>query len=91
MITRNILSGFVGAILSFVFFLAGSRLAYFLLVGRGQTSSNKDALLNLMLLQAFVVNPGMALIVGLFVGWLTGKSAWWLAGIMFEADSTQAR
>jgi hypothetical protein len=81
MVTKDIGALVIGVLVSFVIALAGSALLWLFLIGRTRTSSNKDALVNLMILQALVVNPLMSILVGVFVAWFAQRAAWWLAGL----------
>lgn len=78
---RNLLALVAGVVLSLTLTLSGSFLAWRVLVGADNSSSNKEALINFMLVQVLGVNTFMAVVVGLVVGWLAEKSAWWLAGV----------
>ena len=80
---RNLLVVLTGALLSYVFALAGSRLAWLLIIGNVENSDNKGALVRLMIVQTFVVIPGIAIMVGVFVGVLVQRSRWWLGGVTF--------
>ncbi|HZE71287.1 MAG TPA: hypothetical protein VE135_17395 [Pyrinomonadaceae bacterium] len=66
-----------GIILSFVIFLCGawvtlqiiSRNPYF-------GTNNKDQLISFLLIRAFILLPGVAVVVGMFVGYFIQKGAW---------------
>ena len=77
---RNLLIVVAGSVLSFVLAFAGSQAAWVFIVGGG-ASTNKEAIVRFMLVQTFAVNPGTAIIVGVFIASLVQRSRWWLGGI----------
>ena len=68
-----------GVLLSFALTFGGSWLTWLLLVGN--FSQNKEGLDRWMVLQSFVLIPGMAVVVGAFVSWLVPRASWWLGWI----------
>ena len=52
-----------------------------MLIGRTRSSSDKDALITLMLVQSLVMVPLVAVLVGVFVGLIAGRQSWKLAGV----------
>ena len=79
--TRKLIVFIAGIVLSFAVAFAGVRLAWLLVVGDVDASEDKNAIVRWLLVQTFVVIPGMALIVGGFVGWLVPRASWWLGGV----------
>lgn len=78
---RNLKAVLIGIPLSFALAFAGSSLAWLLLIGPTRPSSDKDALITLMLVQSLVMVPLVAVLVGVFVGLIAGRQAWKLAGV----------
>ena len=78
---RNSTGVVAGVLLSFVLSVVGARLTWLLIIGNVDRSENKDAIVNWMLANTFVVGPAVAIIVGAFVGFIAQRSAWWLGGI----------
>jgi hypothetical protein len=78
---RDLIAVIAGAALSFALTLGGSVLAWLILVGNLAPGTNKDGLERWMVVQAFVIIPGAAVIVAVFVSWLAQRSRWWLGTI----------
>ena len=78
---RNSTGVVAGVLLSFVLSVVGARLTWLLIIGNVDRSENKDAIVNWMLANTFVVGPAVAIIVGAFVGFIAQRSAWWLGGV----------
>jgi hypothetical protein len=77
---RNLIVVAIGVALSFVLAFVGSHAAWVLYVGSGP-STNKEGIVRFMVAQTFVVNPGTAIIVAVFVASLVQRSRWWFGGI----------
>jgi hypothetical protein len=78
---RNSIAVVAGVLLSFALSFAGSRLAWLLIIGNVDYSENKDAIVRWMLWLTFGVGPGVAIIVGAFVGFVVRRSGWWFGGV----------
>jgi uncharacterized membrane protein len=70
-----------GAFLSFALNVAGSRLAWLLIIGNVDRSENKDAFVRLQLWQSFFVVPAVSVVVGSVVASIVPRSGWWLGGV----------
>ena len=70
------------AILSFALLFGGAWLAAQIIVRSHYFgTNNKDQLISYFLIQSLLLLPGVAVVVGIFVGMFVHKGAWWLAGI----------
>jgi hypothetical protein len=78
---RNLIAIALGAVLSFLLHLWGSRLAWRLMLGNVAHTDDKDAWVGYALFVTFVVVPGVSIITGAFVGLVVQRSLWWLGGI----------
>ena len=78
---RNSIAVVASVFLSFALNVAGSRLAWLLIIGNVDRSENKDAIVRLTLWETFGVVPVVAVVVGAFVGFIVHRSAWWLGGV----------
>ena len=72
-----------GVLLHYPLIIAGSRLAWLLIVGDVDSSkiNYKDAVIRWMLWRTFAIDPAVAVVVGALVAFLVARSYWWLGGI----------
>jgi len=61
--------------------VAGSRLAFFLVVGNADYAEKKDDIVSLMLVNELVLIPVVCVVVGALVAAITRRASWWLGGI----------
>jgi hypothetical protein len=80
-VLRNSIAVVTGVVLNTVLNVAGSRLAWLLIIGNVGSSENKDAIVRCMLWQTFFVVPVVSVVVGGVVASIVARSAWWLGGI----------
>jgi len=78
---RNSIAVVAGVFLSFTLNVAGSRLAWLLIIGNVDRSDNKDAIVRVMLWQTFFVVPAVSVVVGAVVASIVARSGWWLGGV----------
>ena len=70
-----------GTILSFLLLFGGAWVAVQIIIRSHYFgTNNKDKLISFFLIQSFILLPGVAVVVGLIVGYLR-QEAWWLVGI----------
>jgi hypothetical protein len=78
---RNSIAVVAGVVLTIVLNVAGSRLAWLLIIANVESSENKDAIVRCMLWQTFFVVPVASVVVGGVVASIVARSAWWLGGV----------
>ena len=78
---RNSIAIAAGVVLSIVLNVAGSRLAWLLIIGNLESSGNKDGIVRWMLWQTFFVFPVVSIVVGGVVASIVARSVWWLGGV----------
>jgi hypothetical protein len=80
---RNFVGLIAGVLLHYLLTIAGSGLAWFLIVGRVDRAKidYKDAVIRWMLWRTLALDPVVAVIAGACVAGLVRRSYWWLGGI----------
>ena len=77
----NLLIWACGTLLSFVLLFGGAWVAVQIIIHNHYFgTNNKDQLISFFLIQSIILLPGVAVVVGVLVGYLRHE-AWWLAGI----------
>jgi len=82
-VLRNFIGLIAGVLLHYALIIAGSRLAWLLIVGDVDSSkiNYKDAVIRWMLWRMFAIDPAVAVLVGALVAFIVARSYWWLGGI----------
>ena len=80
---RKFIAVIAGVLLHYVLIIAGSRLAWLLIVGNLDRTKieYKDGVIRWELWRTLAIDPAVAVVAGAFVAFLVGRSYWWLGGI----------